>query len=111
LRRIPDMVITRMAVYSRVLSMLMKKGLDIVSSDELGIKIAIITVPAQFAQELADCLVESGIKAILNFAPTTLRVPEKVILKNADLSLELEVLSFFLTHKKAYDNEFSFLYM
>ena len=81
------------------------------SINEFGVKIAIITAPAQFAQEVVDLLVESGIKAILNFAPTTLRVPEKVILRNVDLSLELEALSFFLTHKRSYDNEFSFLYM
>jgi redox-sensing transcriptional repressor len=81
------------------------------SINEFGVKIAIITAPAQFAQEVVDLLVESGIKAILNFAPTTLRVPEKVILRNVDLSLELEALSFFLTHKRDYDNEFSFLYM
>ncbi len=66
---------------------------------EKEIRIAIITVPAQSAQAIADLLVDAGVEAILNFAPANLSVPQNVILKNVDLSLELEGLSFFLTHK------------
>ena len=78
---------------------------------EMNIKIVIITVPAQFAQKVADLLVDAGIKAILNFAPITISVPQNVILRNVDLSLELEALSFFLTHKELQDNELSMLYI
>jgi redox-sensing transcriptional repressor len=78
---------------------------------EMNIKIVIITVPAQFAQKVADLLVDAGIKAILNFAPITISVPKNVILRNVDLSLELEALSFFLTHKELQDNELSMLYI
>ena len=78
---------------------------------EMNIKIVIITVPAQFAQKVADLLVDAGIKAILNFAPITISVPKNVILRNVDLSLELEALSFFLTHKEHQDNELSMLYI
>ena len=67
---------------------------------EKEIRMAIITVPAQSAQAVADLLVDAGVEAILNFAPANLSVPQNVILKNVDLSLELEGLSFFLTHKE-----------
>jgi redox-sensing transcriptional repressor len=61
-----------------------------------GIQIAIIAVPAEAAQAVTDLLVEAGIKAVLNFAPTRLRSPRDVRLKDVDLSIELEALSFYL---------------
>lgn len=61
-----------------------------------GIKMAIITVPAEHAQAVVDRAVAAGIKAILNFAPTSLTVPEGVHLATADLSLELERLAYYL---------------
>ncbi len=60
------------------------------------IKIAVIAVPAAAAQTVANAVVATGIKAILNFAPGSLRVPEGVKLKNADVTVSLESLSFFL---------------
>ena len=61
------------------------------------IQIAIIAVPARVAQTVVNTLVESGIKAILNFAPLSLKVPDDVILKNENMSIELEALSYHLT--------------
>jgi len=61
-----------------------------------GIHIAIVAVPAESAQAVTDQLVAAGIKAVLNFAPTRLRVGREVRLKNVDLSIELETLSFYL---------------
>lgn len=61
-----------------------------------GIQIAILAVPAEAAQEVTDRLVAAGIRAILNFAPTRLKVPREVRLQNVDLSIELETLSFYL---------------
>jgi len=61
-----------------------------------GIQIAILAVPVESAQAVTDQLVAAGIKALLNFAPTRLRVPKDVRLKNVDLSIELETLSFYL---------------
>jgi redox-sensing transcriptional repressor len=61
-----------------------------------GIQIAILAVPAEAAPGVTDRLVASGIKAILNFAPSRLRPPRDVRLKNVDLSIELETLSFYL---------------
>jgi redox-sensing transcriptional repressor len=61
-----------------------------------GIQIAILAVPPEAAQPVTDLLVGAGIRAVLNFAPTRLRVPRDVRLKNVDLSIELETLSFYL---------------
>jgi len=61
-----------------------------------GIQIAIVAVPAESAQPVTDKLVGAGIRAILNFAPARLKVPREVRLKNVDLSIELETLSFYL---------------
>lgn len=63
------------------------------------IKIGIITTPAKAAQEIANKLVEGGVKAILNFAPARILVPEGVKLINIDPSIELEALSYFLAKK------------
>jgi redox-sensing transcriptional repressor len=62
----------------------------------LGPDIAVITTPASAAQEVADALVAAGIRSILNFAPVTLEVPEHVTLRQVDLSVELQILSFHL---------------
>ncbi|UCD55849.1 MAG: redox-sensing transcriptional repressor Rex [Candidatus Omnitrophota bacterium] len=64
------------------------------------VSIGVIAVPAQRAQEVADKFVSAGIKCILNFAPTSLNVPEDVKVKDVDLSRELETLSYFLAGKK-----------
>jgi len=61
-----------------------------------GIQIAIVAVPADSAQAVTDQLVAAGIKAVLNFAPARLKVPRDVRLKDVDLSIELETLSFYL---------------
>ncbi len=61
------------------------------------IKMAIITVPVYAAQDVIGRLVKSGIKAILNFAPTRPSVPSKVEIHNIDLSIELEKLTYFLS--------------
>lgn len=61
-----------------------------------GIQIGIVAVPAESAQVVTDQLVAAGIKAILNFAPVRIRVPRDIRLKDVDLSIELETLSFYL---------------
>jgi redox-sensing transcriptional repressor len=60
-----------------------------------GADIAVITTPAPAAQAVADTLVEAGIRSILNFAPTTVVVPEHVALRQVDLGIELQILSFY----------------
>lgn len=60
-----------------------------------GVKMAILTVPAAAAQEVANLLVNSGITGILNFSPIVLFVPEEVMVNNVNLAIELENLSYF----------------
>lgn len=62
---------------------------------EENVKVAMITVPAEVAQNVVDLLVENGITAILNFAPTKLRVPDSVHVHNADLTIELQSLIYY----------------
>jgi redox-sensing transcriptional repressor len=62
--------------------------------------IGVITAPANVAQDVADRLVEAGAGSILNFAPRVLRVPPNVLLRYVDLSMELQVMSFFLSHRE-----------
>lgn len=59
---------------------------------ENNIQIGIITVPKENAQDVCDIMVKSGIKAIWNFAPINLKVPENIAVKNEDLSTSLVIL-------------------
>ena len=63
------------------------------------IEIGIITVPRYAAQPTLDLLVSAGIQAVLNFAPARLTAPRHIKLRNVDLSIELEGLSYFLQHE------------
>ena len=63
---------------------------------EQKIKMAILTVPANVAQEVTNDLVTAGILAVLNFAPIILQVPDNVVVNNVDLAIELENLSYFI---------------
>jgi redox-sensing transcriptional repressor len=63
------------------------------------IDIAVLVTPPEVAQPLADRLVALHIKAILNFAPVQLNVPDDVTVKNVNLALELEALSYALRHR------------
>ena len=61
-----------------------------------NITIAVIAVPAASAQQVVKTVVQAGIKAVLNFSPGALRVPDDVKLKSVDLTVSLESLSFYL---------------
>ncbi|HET7601645.1 MAG TPA: redox-sensing transcriptional repressor Rex [Gemmatimonadales bacterium] len=61
---------------------------------------AVLVTPADPAQPLADRLVKLGVTAILNFAPVQIVVPDHVVVKNVNLALELETLSYAL-HNRA----------
>ena len=62
------------------------------------IQIAVIAVPASSAQSVVNKVVASGVRAILNFSPGTLRSPPGVKLKNVNLTVSFETLSFYLAH-------------
>lgn len=67
-----------------------KKMEDLIK--KMNIHIAIITVPKEKAQNICDILVKNGIKAIWNFAPVNLKVPEDIVLKNEDLTTSISIL-------------------
>ena len=69
--------------------------------EERGVSIAIIATPASAAQELADRITRSGIRSILNFAPSVLQVPDGVWVRRVDLSTELQILTFHLSSQAA----------
>lgn len=60
------------------------------------VRMAMITVPATGAQEVANLLIQTGISGILNFAPIVLHVPDDVMVNNVNLAIELENLSYFI---------------
>jgi len=64
---------------------------------ELGVEIGVIATPASSAQEAADRVVEAGIRGILNFAPRKLNVPNHVTLRNVEMAMEIEGLSYVLS--------------
>ena len=78
-------------------------GIAIYHLDDLGsvaagkVDVGIVSVPAEAAQGVVDCLVAAGIRAVLSFAPVRPRVPQGFRCKSVDLTLELESLSFFLS--------------
>ena len=61
-----------------------------------NVRMGIITVPATAAQSVANALIEAGVTAILNFAPTILHVAEEIMVNNVNLASELENLSYFV---------------
>ena len=79
-------------------------GLDIQSiSDfaktvkEKDIKIGIVTVPIEHAQEVIDTLVDAGIKSILNYAPLSPKVPEGVTVRGIDPVLSLQSMTYYIS--------------
>ncbi|MDI6717153.1 MAG: redox-sensing transcriptional repressor Rex [Actinomycetota bacterium] len=69
---------------------------DFVKNTPGGIDIGIIATQASSAQSVANKMINAGIKAIINFAPITIDVPADVVLRQVDLSVELQILSYYL---------------
>jgi redox-sensing transcriptional repressor len=61
-----------------------------------GIRVAMLTVPATAAQEVTNMLVKAGVKAILNYAPITLNVPEGVYVQHTDPVTHLQRMTYYL---------------
>ena len=61
-----------------------------------GIKIAMLAVPAAQAQDVVDRLVEAGVKAILNYAPININLPEDVRIGYIDPSIHLQRMTYYL---------------
>lgn len=82
-------------------------GLPIYAINQVGqfieeneVSIGIIAVPAEYAQDVADILIDTNIKGILNFAPIVLSIPEEVEVRNVDLTVNLEVLTYNIENAK-----------
>ena len=78
--------------------------MDIIDFSQMGeinqalhAKMAILAVPTSAAQAAADCAIRSGVRALLNFAPTALKVPPGVVVRHVSFLQELAVLSYHLT--------------
>lgn len=76
-------------------------GVEVSHQDALGdvvadndIAIGILTTPPEAAQQVADALVEAGVRSILSFAPTVIEVPDDVVVRHVDVASELEILAF-----------------
>lgn len=77
------------------------KNLDNLAAEiqKAHVDIAVLAVPAEAAQKVAEQLVDAGIKCILNFAPISLHVPSDVTVRNENMVIEIEHLSFDLTQR------------
>ncbi len=64
---------------------------------ELGIKLAMIAVPAETAQQVADLLVEAGVEGLLNYAPININVPEGVHVQYIDPVIHLQRMTYYIT--------------
>jgi redox-sensing transcriptional repressor len=61
------------------------------------VEMGVICTPPEFAQDIANRLVDAGVKAILNFAPTQIQAPEGIKVENVDFSVKLDNLAYYLT--------------
>lgn len=97
-----------------------RTGLVVHATSELAdfirrenINIAVIAVPSFAAEQVLHLVVEAGIKAILNFAPVLLQPPSGIKVRNVDMAISLESLSYFLARPGSgavaeVENDFSF---
>ena len=70
-----------------------------------NVKLGIMTVPTDAAQEVADQLVEAGIKSIWNFAPTRLYLPDEISVRNEDLAVGIVSLIYNLSWQENLEEE------
>ena len=90
------------AVVGRAWGDLTVRHVDGLEADvhELAPDIAVLAIPADDAQRLVDRVVAVGIKAIMSFVPAQLQVPADVSLKTVNMAMELEGLSYALSHRE-----------
>lgn len=72
---------------------------------EMGVQIGIITTPASAAQAVAERMVSSGVKVILNFAAARITVPKDVVVRHVDLTQELQILCYYLPGERRAKSE------
>lgn len=77
----------------------MEAMMDVIK--EHNVRIGIIATPTRAAQDVADYMIKCGMQAVLNFAPMPLTLPDHIEVRNVDLSVKLEILTFNLGFKAA----------
>jgi len=92
--RIVALADTDPAVLGQEIEGLVVRTLQDIAATGPRVSIGVITTPAAAAQEVADALVEMGVRSILNFAPCLLSVPEGVHVRKVDLATELQILAY-----------------
>ncbi|MDG5799139.1 redox-sensing transcriptional repressor Rex [Marinilabiliaceae bacterium ANBcel2] len=65
---------------------------DFIKKPQSDVEIGILTVPAQKAQDVAEIMINNGIKAIWNFTPVRIKVPENIVVQNTSLYAHLAVM-------------------
>ncbi len=84
-------------INKQIAGLVVKPTSDIKSvCEKYNVAIGIIATPGKVAQEIADQLVDCGVKSILNFAPVLLKNIPDVQIRSVDLSQELQILSYYL---------------
>ncbi|MBL7996745.1 redox-sensing transcriptional repressor Rex [bacterium] len=92
------------AKIGKMLKSLIVKNIDTIESEcqRENIEIAIMAIPAQAAQAVAERINKAGVKGILNFAPKRLQLPNHVVIRQENTAMELETLSYFIMNQKDY---------
>jgi redox-sensing transcriptional repressor len=96
-------IVALLDVRQEVIGTVSRRGHPVHHADELerlireqDVRIGMVAVPAVHAQAVVERLVAAGVRGIVNFAPVRPDVPEDIAVRNVDLKIELESLSFFL---------------
>ncbi len=64
---------------------------------ELNIQLGVITTPPEFAQRIANLLMDAGVKGILNFSPTQIKAPKGFVVENEDFAVKFENLAYHIS--------------
>lgn len=90
------------AKIGKTLKSLVVKDIESIESEiqRENIEIAIMAIPAQFAQSVSERISKAGVKGILNFAPKRLHLPNHVVVRQENTAMELETLSYFIMNQK-----------
>jgi redox-sensing transcriptional repressor len=70
---------------------------------DMQIKVGIVAVPAEAAQDVTDRLIEGGVRAILNYAPAILKVPDNVWIREIDPTAALQSLTYYLSAPESHE--------
>ncbi len=96
-------IVALLDIREEVVGTVSRRGHPVHHTDELerlvrdeGVRIGMVAVPAANAENVVERLVAAGVRGIVNFAPVRPQVPDGIAVRNVDLRVELESLSFFL---------------